>query len=261
MSDTATIPEHPGAPAAGLSGESDASRRGKERWAAMSEADKAAHREKVKAGQQKRRERDEGKRGGDDAPKPKRRSAGAAAIDTKTDDLDLIRRLVGTVLTAPAAIGAATRDPWLTQHFMQQGPALADAVVEEAARNDAFRAYMVRIAKAARGVSILGALAMYVAPVLMHYNAIPGAALLGVPVVEGPPPEPTRAAPVPGSTPPFVAPEHGPAEAPKVQSWVDAPDPGWIADVADQAQVPADELAAELAGAEGAMPPLPLEPV
>ncbi|HEX3561825.1 MAG TPA: hypothetical protein VHU24_03215 [Solirubrobacterales bacterium] len=243
--------------------ESDARRRGKERWARLSDAEKQAEKDKAAAGRQRAKEAKEGKRGGDSAPK--RKATRTPPVDTKAADLAAIRELLGGVLSAPSMVGAMRGDAWLTSHFMTRGPQLADAIVAEAARNDAFRAYLVRIAKAAQGASLIGAVAMYVLPPLMHFGIAPGAELLGVPVVEPPLAPGARAAapPVPGRTPQFVAPERGPAER--------MPDPpsvrvdGVAAFREEFGDGPyTDELAAELRGSEdtgGMAPPLPMEPV
>lgn len=238
--------------------ESEAKRRGKERWAKMTDAEKAAQNEKAAEGRRRAKEAREGKRGGDSAPKSKGPSA-AARQDSKADDLALIRDFLSTILVAPSAIGAVTADPWLTGHFVEQGPQLANAIVDEASRNDAFRAYLIKIAKAARGVSLIGALAMYLAPPLMHYGVLPGAAMLGVPVKDVPV-GPGEQRPVPGSVPHFVAPERGPAEAPPVSR--ETP-PQWVEDMNLTVEA-ADDLAAELRDHEdagGMTPPLPMEPV
>lgn len=242
---------------------SEASRKARERRAKMTDAEKEAHRLKVVAGIAAKKEREEGKKGGDRAPRTKPRRTPPA--DTKAADLQTIRELLGGLLSAPSMLGAMRGDAWLTGHFIQRGPELAEAIVAEAARNDAFRAYLIKIAKAAQGASLIGAAAMYVLPPLMHFGVAPGAELLGVPLVDqAQAPGPMRqAAPVPGRDPQFVAPERGPAVVVKDvdSSHPEGLDMEWAA---EQMQVPVDDLAAELAEHEdagGMMPPLPMEPV
>jgi hypothetical protein len=217
----------------------------------VSEGVKRAHAEKAA--------RAKGERTADKPPKPK--AARAAAPDTKAADLQAIRELLGGILTAPSMLGAIRGDAWLTGHFMQRGPELAEAIVAEAARNDAFRVYLVRIAKAAQGASLIGALALYILPPLMHFGVAPGAEILGVPVV-APPTQgrgPGMAPPVPGQTPQFVAPERGPAQV--------VPEAPGVPLTDDQVRgmgYEPDDLAAELAEHEdagGMVPPLPMEPV
>lgn len=230
-------------------------------WATLTDVEKDERREKIKAGQQKAREAKEGKKGGDKAPKPK--AVRNAPQDSKAADLQSIRELLGGLFAAPSMLGAMRNDPWLTSHFITRGPELAEAIVAEAARNDAFRAYLLRIAKAAQGASLIGALAMYVLPPLMHFGIAPGAEILGVPVVAPPAGPAAQARPVPGQSPQFVAPQRGPAEV--------VPEPGSVRvdgmagfreEFGDGPLT--DELAAELAEHEdagGMVPPLPMEPV
>ncbi len=245
---------------------SEASRKARERRAAMTDAEKEAHRQKVVEGIARKKEREEGKKGGDRPPRTKPKATPTA--DTRAGDLQKIREFLGMVLAAPSAVGALRGDAWLTGHFMQRGPELADALVAEAARNDAFRAYLLKIASAAQGASLIGAAAMYVLPPLMHFGVAPGADLLGVPVVEPPnaPGAQRQAAPVPGRDPQFVAPERGPAEVvPQMEqtAWqrMTDEDREYMQTVTPSM---ADDLAAELAEHEeagGMVPPLPMEPV
>lgn len=232
-------------------------------WATLSEAEKAERSEKIKAGQRKAKEAKEGKRGGDSAPKPK--ATRAAPQDSKAADLQAIRELLGGILSAPSFVGAARGDAWLTSHFMQRGPELAEAIVAEAARNDAFRAYLTRIAKAAQGASLLGAVAMYVLPPLMHFGIAPGAELLGVPLVAPPAGPVDQARPVPGRSPQFVAPQRGPAEVVPERPEARLPPDAGVEDLAAWAAASeGDDLAAELREHEdagGIVPPLPMEPV
>jgi hypothetical protein len=238
VSQEGVISEHPGAPANGLADDRPVATPGRrvKKGERLSEEHRRKVSEGVKRAAAERKAQSEGKRSGDRPPKPK---TSIPPADTKAADLASIREMLGMVLVAPSALGAMRGDAWLTGHFMQRGPELSDAIVDEAARNDAFRAYLAKLAAAARGATLIGALAMYVAPPLMHFGIVPGAAMLGVPVVAppatgGPPPQ---GAPVPGRSPQFVAPERGPATAPEPV---------------------ADPLEAELV--EDA-PPLPIEPV
>ncbi len=220
------------------------------------------HRRKVSEGVKRaaaeRKARERGEPSADKPPKPKRERA--AAPDRRAGELQLIREWAGAVLSAPAMVGGIAGDPWLTDHFTTRGPALADALVKEAERNEKLRAMLINIATAAGPAALLMQAGLYIALPLMHFGALPGGELLGVPVINRGPMEPPR--PEPGRTPPFVAPEHGPAVAPMPDPpppahWVD------VDEVAAAADVPADELAAELAAHEnggGMMPPLPIEP-
>lgn len=229
-------------------------------WASLSDAEKEERRAKIKAGQRRAREAKQGKRGGDSAPRPK--SSRTPPADTKAADLAAIRELLGGVLSAPSMLGAMRGDPWLTSHFMTRGPELAEAIVAEAGRNDAFRAYLVKIAKAAQGASLIGAVAMYVLPVAMHFGMMPGAELLGVPVVKAPAGPGTAAPPVPGETPQFVAPRRGPAEAVREQR-ADAQEVA-MEFAKTYPDLAGDDLAAELReheAAGGIVPPLPMESV
>jgi hypothetical protein len=248
--------------------ESEARRRGKERWAKLTEAEKQAEKDKAAEGRRRAKEAKEGKRGGDSAPKAKSKSARAAPQDSKAADLVAIRELLGAVFTAPSMVGAMRGDAWLVDHFTTRGPELAEAIAAEAGRNDAFRAYLVRIAKAAQGASLIGAVAMYVLPPLMHFGIAPGAELLGVPVV-APSEDPTKpfggGPPVPGRTPQFVAPQRGPAEVVPPRPEAQLPPDATAEDLAAWAAASeGDDLAAELAeheAAGGIVPPLPMEPV
>lgn len=248
MADSSTIPEHSGAPANGLADDRPVATPGRrvKKGERLSEEHRRKVSEGVKRAAAERRERGEGKRSADRPPKPK--ASATPPADTKAADLASIREMLGMVLVAPSALGAMRGDAWLTGHFMQRGPELSDAIVGEASRNDAFRTYLAKLAAAARGASLIGALAMYVAPPLMHFGIVPGAELLGVPVVAPPAPgrPPQQGAPVPGRSPQFVAPERGPATAPPSDPPPGAPTAAY------------DPLAAELA--EDA-PPLPIEPV
>jgi hypothetical protein len=237
---------------------SEASRKGKERRAAMTEAEKAAHSQKIRDGIRRKKEREEGRSGGDRPPRAK--ASRTPPADTRAADLLMIREMLANVLMTPSVVGAMRGDAWLTSHFTTRGPRLADAIVEEAARNDAFRAYLLRIAKATQGASLIGAVAMYVLPPLMHFGIAPGAELLGVPVVEPPLAPGAQAPPVPGRTPQFVAPERGPARV--------VPEPPAGPPLSDDQMrgmgYEPDDLAAELAEHEeagGIVPPLPMEPV
>lgn len=249
-----------GAPPGDLSsaGETEAQRRGKAQWASKTEAEKEEHRRKVSEGVKraaaKRKAKERGERDADDAPRAKggARASGQAAGETKTAELIAIREGLTMVLCAPSMVGSAKGDPWLTDHFLQRGPALAQAITDEAARNDQFRAYLVRIVGLMRGASLIGALAMYVGPVIMHMGAMPN--LLGVPVVG------ERPAGAPPRAPHFMAPERGAAEV------VDPLTPQERAEVDEAAAFLHDDGYAQEVGelrqnGGGFVPPLPMEPV
>lgn len=248
-----------GAPPGDLSGagESEAQKRGKARWASMSDADKEAHRQKISEGvrraAEKKRAKARGEKSADDAPRAKTGARGAtaspAADQVKATELASIREGLSFLLSAPSMVGSAKGDPWLTDHFLVRGPALAAAIADEAARNDQFRAYLVRLVGVLRGASLIGALAMYVGPVLMHMGTMPN--LLGVPVVGQPQP---GAPPQPH----FVAPERGPA-VPVDPNAIPADEAAFLAEM-ERSDGFADELD-ELRNSGGFVPPLPMEAV
>jgi hypothetical protein len=232
--------------------------KGKPRWGKGSKHS-AETRAKISARSREAHARRRGEASGDKPPKAKRTRGPVA--DRKAEDLRLIREWAGAVLAAPAMLGAATSDPWLVDHFTTRGPALADALVKEAERNERMRAMLVNLATAAGPAALLLQAGLYIALPLMHFGVLPGAPLLGVPVVR----QAAPARPVPGAQPPFVAPERGPATAPTpaavpegFASWEEWAAAEGIPTIDD------DELAAELAAHEnggGMMPPLPIEPV
>jgi hypothetical protein len=219
------------------------------------------HRRKVSEGVRRAAERRKAQEAGDGAadnpPKSKPRTAGRPSqAERRAGELRQIREWAGAALAAPAMIGAVAGDPWLTDHFTARGPALADALVREAERNERLRVMLVNIATAAGPAALIVQVALYIGLPLMHFGALPGAPIFGVPVLDRrPPPRPE-----PGAAPPFIAPERGPAEAPpdrplSREEWVDA--------TATYMGADPDELAAELAAHEnggGMLPPLPIEP-
>lgn len=221
----------------------------KGKWGKGSKHD-AATRAKISQKVKEAHARRRGEAAGDKPPKPKRSQS--APEDRKAGELQLIREWTGAILAAPAMGAAAIKDPWLVDHFTTRGPALANALVSEAERNDRLRVMLVNLATAAGPAALIFQVALYIAPPLMHFGVLPGADALGVPKVGPPNPQPQ-----PGASPPFIAPERGPATAPegaKVAEQVAAEFPG----------IYPDDLAAELAAHEnggGMAPPLPIEPV
>lgn len=256
MSEPGIIPENSAGPDRGLADEKPVAKPGRrvQKGEQLSEETKRKISEGVKAAQARRR----GEASGDKPPKAKRSQA--QPPDRRAEELRMIREWAGGLLAAPAMVGGIAQDPWIVDHFTTRGPALADALVKEAERNDRLRAMLVNLASAAGPAALIIQTALYVGLPLMHFGVLPGAPIFGVPVIRQAPRAPQR--PEPGETPPFIAPERGPATAPPGRPIAE----GWesVEQAAEHTGIPVDALAAELAAHEnggGMMPPLPMEPV
>lgn len=187
-----------------------------------------------------------------DKPPRSQKSGAAKRSEKKAGELADIRSWLSRWLMAPAGAAAMAGDAWMVDHFTNRAPKLANAIVEEAERNEQLRRWLISIVRASGPAVLVGELAMFVGLPLIHLGKAPFAEqlapVLGVPVLRQ---APQRRGPTPGEQPPFVAPRRGPATAPGVDD-VPPPPPA-----PEPPPPPSDELEAELQEA----PPVPMEAV